>query len=67
MSYAVKKARRLWPLPADLKELNEPHCSCNRKRYSRCVLFKEGYVVGSGKNPTIDIKSSSPSNILNDL
>lgn len=67
MSDTIRKPRRVYPLPEDLKELDEPHCECNRRRYSRCVLFKEGYDVSKGRDPALDTIPRSPSNILSEL
>jgi len=67
MTEIIRKPTKLYPLPEDLKELDTPHPEIVDARYSRVVLFKEGYVVGSGDNPTVDTPAKSPSNILSKL
>jgi hypothetical protein len=67
MTEIIRKPIRLYPLPDDLKELDEPYPEIIRARHTRVETFKEGYDVSSGDSPIIVPPPRSPSNILSKL
>lgn len=66
-SVFVRKPTRRYPLPQNLKELDNPWAGANENRYARVDRFQEGYTIDSGDNPMITPPSGSKSNILSKL
>jgi len=67
MTEIIRKPRRLYPLPENVRELDIPHPEVVAARHSRVPVFKEGYDRSSGDNPIVVRPPSSPSTILSDL
>ena len=65
MTTIIRKPRRLYPLPDNLKELDRPWSEENYGRYARVDIFQEGYK--SGDDPTRKSPAISPSSILSKL
>ena len=67
MTEIIRKPRRLYPLPENIRQLDKPHPEVVALRHSRVPVFKEGYDTESDDNPTIVPPPRSPSNILSEL
>lgn len=67
MTEIIRKPQRLYPIPTNVKELDNPHPEVVRARHSRVPVFKEGYTPDSGDNPIVVPPPRSPSTILSDL
>jgi len=67
MTQIIRKPNRLYPLPQNISELDEPHPEIIRARHTRVSTFKRGYDKALGDNPINDIPASTPSNILSKL
>ncbi|MCK5020530.1 MAG: hypothetical protein KAS32_26160 [Candidatus Peribacteraceae bacterium] len=67
MTEIIRKPTRLYPLPTNVRELDNPYPEIIRARHTRIPVFKDGYDRESGDNPTIVKPPSSPSTILSDL
>ena len=67
MTEVIRKPRRLYPLPNNVRELDRPYPEIIESRHTRVPIFKEGYDKDSGDSPIVVRPPSSPSTILSDL
>ena len=67
MTEIIRKPKRLYPLPDDIRELDEPYPENIRSRHTRVPTFKEGYDTESDDSPLVVRAPRSPSNILSEL
>jgi len=61
----IRKPPRLYPLPPNIRDLDEPRPQVIKARYARVNRFKKGHTTSD--NPTVDKPSKSPSIILSKL
>lgn len=61
----IRAPKRLYPLPVNIRDLDDPWPKENRRRYVRVDVFREGFTPGD--DPTRVNPNVSPSNILSKL
>ncbi len=67
MTEVIRKPLRRYPLPDNVRELDNPYPENTESRHTRVPFFKEGYDKDSGDSPIVVRPPSSPSTILSDL
>ncbi len=65
----IRKPRRLYPLPSDIRSLNEPWPVDARSRHSRVPIEGDTYAEGynTGENPMIAPPGGFKSDLLTKL
>lgn len=61
----IRRPARMYPIPENVYEIDEPHPRSIRSRYERVDKFREGYT--SGDSPFIIPPSRSPSDLPSKL
>lgn len=67
MTEIIRKPIRSYPLPKNLKELDEPWSEVEKLRHARVNVFQEGYSEEDGDNPLIVKPPRSKSRLLSKL
>ena len=67
MTEIIRKPISFYPLPRNLRDLDNPYPEIISGRHTRVPIFKEGYDVSTGDSPIVVRTPQSPSSILSKL
>ena len=67
MTEIIRKPQRSYPLPSNIRDLDNPWSPGTEGRHTRVDIFQSGYDISAGDDPTKKSPAVSPSRILSKL